>query len=538
MKKLIVSFKVLCCVIIAVSLSAVVINAQATDRSKIYKSETAENMPKTRIAYSKARLDVSIKEKFSPNGSFVVFIFRKGRWERAGELYADRHYRNMKLDMKRLARGKITRLRLEQNGGGAAHIDSLFLAGSPPVKAPDDLMFKISRTDYDVIDASNKSYEFEFDTGSSPWKKPPALELYARIEPEEIKEIPFQYPLDNMFKTMSETSAYYSYRAGENPGKLTLDGELSEENLGTPFFSEYYPVGSGHPQGATYGWVCDDGNYLYVALDVTGDNTSDGGKDYTKVYVNTPSGIRVFKVTARETRWGRPGFSYTDRVIWQHKVYEYAIPFEELGASARSGEPLLLAFAAYGTLAPTEINKVNATGVDPDTGPSGTTFTFTVNYMHGGNQAPEAAQLWIDLDGDGEYTAGVIPGTFPKIPLLGMVVMLAGMIFTVFYVSRRKPRLRLVIPSLAAVLLLLFFAGLTVTGCEYLFPTEIYDMARISTAAPDYTVGEDYTVDVTIDGDPRTVIFRFYFVDPSGSTEIIDGNAVGDLTVTITSDLV
>jgi hypothetical protein len=147
----------------------------------------------------------------------------------------------------------------------------------------------------------------------------------------------------------------------------------------------------------------------------------------------------------------------------------------------RSDEPLLLAFAAYGTLAPVEIGMISdLNGVDPDDGSSGTTFTFTVNYIHPGNQAPDVAQLRIDLDGDGEYTAGTIPGAFPKLPLLGMTVMLAGMIFIVFYLSRRKSRLRLLIPTLAAVLLMLFFAGLTVTGCEFLFPTEIYDMTCVS----------------------------------------------------------
>ena len=46
------------------------------------------------------------------------------------------------------------------------------------------------------------------------------------------------------------------------------------------------------------------------------DNTMDGGKDYAKVYVNTPEGLRMFKASVPEQRWGRPGFTYTERVAY------------------------------------------------------------------------------------------------------------------------------------------------------------------------------------------------------------------------------
>lgn len=74
----------------------------------------------------------------------------------------------------------------------------------------------------------------------------------------------------------------------------------------------------------------DDGQTLYVAMDFIGDNTMDGGKDYTKVYVNTPEGVKEFKITAEHMDWGRPGFTYTSRAVWQHKVYEFAIPLSEI----------------------------------------------------------------------------------------------------------------------------------------------------------------------------------------------------------------
>lgn len=48
----------------------------------------------------------------------------------------------------------------------------------------------------------------------------------------------------------------------------------------------------------------------------------DGNKDYARVYVNTPSGLREFQVSVPEQRWGKPGFIYTPRAGYQHKAYK------------------------------------------------------------------------------------------------------------------------------------------------------------------------------------------------------------------------
>jgi hypothetical protein len=58
--------------------------------------------------------------------------------------------------------------------------------------------------------------------------------------------------------------------------------------------------------------------------------------------------VREFRVNVADTRWGEPRFTYTPRVRYQHKVYDFVIPLSEFG-DARS---LDLAFAAYGTAAP------------------------------------------------------------------------------------------------------------------------------------------------------------------------------------------
>ena len=81
-----------------------------------------------------------------------------------------------------------------------------------------------------------------------------------------------------------------------------------------PFFKEYSLTGSGHPSGFTYGWVAHDDKDLQVYLDFTSDNTMDGNKDYATVYAKTANGLKAFRVSMAEQKWGIPEFTYTERV--------------------------------------------------------------------------------------------------------------------------------------------------------------------------------------------------------------------------------
>lgn len=63
-------------------------------------------------------------------------------------------------------------------------------------------------------------------------------------------------------------------------------------------------------------------------------------------------GVKEFKVSVPEAKWGITGFTYTDKVKCQHKVYEFKIPLEDAGMDTlQPGDKLELAFAAYGTMA-------------------------------------------------------------------------------------------------------------------------------------------------------------------------------------------
>jgi len=292
-------------------------------------------------------------DKFEPNGEYAIYVFEGNLWQEAESLSFDRFLREREIDLGNYLTGDTTvKIKIVQKGGGAANLDSVFLEGVPPVEvngAGDLALNKLSKKDYDVINVGENGVELTFpaNTGNK------ILSITARIEGERISETPFQFPQENLFKVMDEKAKYYTYRLNSVKNSLPMDGRLDEVSSKEPFFKEYCLPGTGHPPGFTYGWVMNDDSNLYVAMDFTPDNTMDGDKDYAKVYVMTSAGLKEFKESVPETRWGEPAFMYTDKVSYQHKVYEFRIPLQELGIGSGDEEKdLSLAFAAYGTAAP------------------------------------------------------------------------------------------------------------------------------------------------------------------------------------------
>lgn len=278
-------------------------------------------------------------EKIHPNGKYIVYVEKGGNWQEAGSISFDMYFREREIDIKNYIsnEGNI-RVRLLQQGGGAAQIDSVTLGDKSPieVRGIENGLKKLSDKDFDVIDAFNKSIEMTFPFNRDHM----ILKLTARVEAARISKVPFQFPTANLYKEMSLKSRFYTYGIGTR-------------KTDSPFFKEYSLSGSGHPSGYTYGWVSNDEKNLYVRIDFTPDDTMDGDKDYAKVYVKTAAGVKEFKVSVPETRWGNASFIYTDKVAYQHKVYDFAIPLNEIGIKdAKNADEIKLAFAAYGTATP------------------------------------------------------------------------------------------------------------------------------------------------------------------------------------------
>lgn len=272
------------------------------------------------------------------NGALVFQVREDDRWVEAARLSFDEFFREKTVRLGRAAR----EVRIVRDGGHAAHIDAIELGHGSPLGG---YAAELAHRDFDVIALPTEPLVLAFDG-----PRDALLKLTARVEGSDVCTNPFRFPTANTDE-LQEGSHFYTYTLDAVRGRLTVDGQLDEVAGEDPFFRGYAHAQTGHPSNDVYGWVRNDDATLFVAIDFTGDNTMDGDADYARVVVNTRHGLRTFTVTASENTWGVPGFVYTDRVSYRHKVYEVAIPLAELGIDAAETEPLQLAFVTYGTCA-------------------------------------------------------------------------------------------------------------------------------------------------------------------------------------------
>ena len=105
-----------------------------------------------------------------------------------------------------------------------------------------------------------------------------------------------------------------------------------------------------------------------MAIDLVGDNNLEAGEDYSADYALTPECPRRCELSVPNQGWGRPGFTYTDAAVYQHKVHQYRIPLQELGIDAGTNRAAVnLAFEAYVTVTPEEPPTVGGQTIPPST---------------------------------------------------------------------------------------------------------------------------------------------------------------------------
>lgn len=314
-----------------------------------------------------------------PNeGSFEVQALADGFWLPVAELWFGERYSEEAAVLPAAAlSARVVRVRLVQHSGGAAHVDRISLGDAAPIRlggaSEPDALALVQRADHDVLDAFGRTLELTF-----PAAGPGAsLHLNARVEGPVVVGSPFAFPPSNRLQPMTEASAFYRYRPTPGGHAPSWPESLDPAEA---FFAERCTPTTGHPEATTWGWVANDRDTLYAAVEFTPDNTRDGEKDWAGVQVATAGGIREFRVSEGETRWGTPAFAPTARAAWHHKLYRFAIPFSELGVrnAAEAGE-LKLAFSAYGTAAVSWLapNGQSFGPVAAGTTSAGATFTIT-----------------------------------------------------------------------------------------------------------------------------------------------------------------
>lgn len=343
-----------------------------------------------------------------PQGGFEVQALADGFWRPVADVPFGRHFREALVELPAAALSTPrVRVRLVQHGGGAAHIDEISLGATAPTRLdgaaePDALALSLRR-DHDVLDAFGRTIELSF--AASRLENP--LRLTARVEGPVVEGSPFAFPPQNQFQTLTAGSAFYRYTpTAEGHAPAWPEALDPEEAL----FSERSVPTTGHPAGLTWGWVANDRENLYAAVEFTPDNTRDGDADWAGIQVVTGGEIREFRVSEVQTRWGLSRFVPTARAGYRHKLYTFAIPFAELGirSPSEAGE-LKLAFSAYGTAAISWLSPLFHDFGTVVVGSAAPAATFTI--FNGTAQGMVLGTPWYTRAGPNSAVFAIDPGT-------------------------------------------------------------------------------------------------------------------------------
>ncbi|MDD5591289.1 MAG: hypothetical protein PHY18_05110, partial [Dehalococcoidales bacterium] len=283
----------------------------------------------------------ALADQDSDGGSYDVLIFKNGDWQLQGKLsFSDYETRRLPLGN---GAGQL-RVRLTQHGHDGAFVDYLALERETATFAPASainvgssasVLTKVMSPEYDVCDAWDSTLEVVWEN------VPDNVTLVMRAMEEDFGEghgVPLYYPRIQQGESLSYTLV--------DNGSICVDGWLQEST--EPHFTIFWQPDSPHPDGYTYGWLHSDTNFLYAAVEVTADNTLDE-EDWGALYLVVNGAMREFRVTDDEEQWGVSGFQYTSSVAYEHRVYEFQIPLNEI--SANIGAQIRYGFGCYGTVA-------------------------------------------------------------------------------------------------------------------------------------------------------------------------------------------
>jgi len=127
----------------------------------------------------------------------------------------------------------------------------------------------------------------------------------------------------------------------------TVDGRLDEvDGLVEPTRVADWAPDTGHPAAQNPIYIAQDEGSVYVALDVTSDNTDERGEDWVEVWIEAPGGPVIFHVDDLNDAWGRCAFGLTQQASYRHQSCELKIPRAQLPEG-----PLRLSIYYYGTAA-------------------------------------------------------------------------------------------------------------------------------------------------------------------------------------------
>jgi len=124
---------------------------------------------------------------------YSVEVLLKGNWGKAGFLPFNHYFSQKVLGLKPfLGDRQEARIRIRQEGGAAAHIDSVSIEGKVPRLvsglSESNVYRKLAKRDFDVVDAYQRTIELIFDLKGVQER---TVNLVERVEPHEISKVPF-----------------------------------------------------------------------------------------------------------------------------------------------------------------------------------------------------------------------------------------------------------------------------------------------------------------------------------------------------------
>ena len=136
-----------------------------------------------------------------------------------------------------------------------------------------------------------------------------------------------------------QAKKYYNYLPGSKRGIIEYDGTISpKDELGQANFREYIQPVEGGAKEPLHVWVRDDGNDLFVVLDVAADTSLGDSDDKTILYVRGDGPLKSFVAGTGGGAYGKMGAAYTGTTRAEHRVYEFKIPFSQLPALDAKGK--------------------------------------------------------------------------------------------------------------------------------------------------------------------------------------------------------
>ncbi len=185
-----------------------------------------------------------------------------------------------------------------------------------------------------------------------------------------MKANEYESPEENAFRFPQEPIQFETYHFKHN-GSLTIDGNISEvDDIVSPNFSPFWKAGTGHPSNKTYIYMKDDSQFVYLAVDISLDNTNEFGDDWLKIFIKNAKsgGDKEYRIDDFTSTYGSCSFGLTSTVSYKHAQCEVRIPKKDL-----VGDKLDFILRYYGTGggSPTvTISNVSNTNTTIDTTPS------------------------------------------------------------------------------------------------------------------------------------------------------------------------